>query len=137
MIRTIRPVAMLAALIGCGLCSCTRQFEEYAKNREAAQAAIKQGQAEIEELNRKLKAEAKLKEYEEKAKQATADIRSLEAAATAYRLQHPEIGWPSSLNELLKGDDQGNGPYVADKKWLVDPWGQPYQYDVKGPSNLA
>lgn len=63
---------------------------------------------------------------------AKADIKSLEDACTTYKLQHPTIGWPNSLQDLLQRDDQGYGPYITTPESLVDPWGQPYQYQTGG-----
>lgn len=66
---------------------------------------------------------------------ARADVKSIEAAATAYKLHHPEIGWPQGLDDLFNRDDQGHGPYLTNAENKIDPWGKMYSYDPAGGKN--
>lgn len=66
---------------------------------------------------------------------AKADIKNLTQAATAFKLNHPDIGWPQDLQSLLQRDDQGHGPYLTSAESLMDPWNRPYQYDAGGSRN--
>ena len=65
---------------------------------------------------------------------AYADVKSLQSACTAYKFAHSGQ-WPPSLEALLEGDGQGNGPYLQDRAQLLDPWKNPYIYDIAGPNN--
>jgi hypothetical protein len=42
--------------------------------------------------------------------------------------------WPERLEDLLKQHNQ-DAAYVDDMDALIDPWGNPYQYDAEGPMN--
>ena len=66
---------------------------------------------------------------------AKADIKNLTSAVTAFKLNHPDIGWPQDLQSLLQRDDQGHGPYLTSAESLSDPWNRPYQYDPSGSRN--
>ena len=63
----------------------------------------------------------------------------LTGACTAYATKHGGA-YPEQLDDLLKKDEAGNGPYLESMDALLDPWsttGQPrrYQYDKSGPNN--
>ena len=64
---------------------------------------------------------------------AYADVKSLQSACMAYKLSHSGQ-WPGDLNVLLNRDDMG-GPYVTNQDMLLDPWGNPYQYEMAGTKN--
>jgi hypothetical protein len=57
---------------------------------------------------------------------------SLTHACQAYFRDHNRF--PDNLGELLKKDALG-GPYLEGPDALVDPWGNQFQYDPKGPRN--
>jgi len=63
---------------------------------------------------------------------AKTDVKAWSTAATAYKMQHPEIGWPQTLEILLQKDEQGYGPYITNQESLIDPWNNRYQYDPSG-----
>jgi hypothetical protein len=56
----------------------------------------------------------------------------LTSACNAFKLKNGR--WPANLEELLQKNDNG-GPYLESRDALLDPWGNRYQYDVKGPMN--
>jgi len=62
------------------------------------------------------------------------DIKSLEQAVTAFKVQHSGM-WPDSLQTLTVRDDQGHGPYIQNPENLLDPWGRPYNYDQNGSNH--
>jgi general secretion pathway protein G len=51
-----------------------------------------------------------------------------------YALNH-NGQFPTSLQQLLVQDNNGHGPYLKGQDYLMDPWGQPYQYNQQGPMN--
>jgi general secretion pathway protein G len=57
---------------------------------------------------------------------------TLTNACKTYYMKHNE--WPQSLQQLLQKDALG-GPYLETPDALIDPWGQPYQYNAQGPNN--
>lgn len=63
---------------------------------------------------------------------AAADIRALDLAVGHYYLDHNQH--PPSLEILAVPDDLGKIRVRAEH--LLDPWGEPYQYDVTGSRNL-
>jgi general secretion pathway protein G len=62
------------------------------------------------------------------------NVKSLTDAVTNYKANHVGV-WPQSLQDLLVKDEQGYGPYIKSQEDLMDPWNQPYQYDVNGGRN--
>jgi general secretion pathway protein G len=63
-----------------------------------------------------------------------ANIKSLTDACVIYKTQHNGM-WPNQLSDLTVGPDQsGHGPYVQ-AEGILDPWGNPYQYDQSGQHN--
>jgi general secretion pathway protein G len=66
---------------------------------------------------------------------AKTDIKGWTTAVMAYKLNHPEVGYPATLQELTQKDQQGFGPYIQNVESLIDPWGQAYQYDQSGQRN--
>jgi len=64
---------------------------------------------------------------------AKLQVQMLTKAAKTYWLEHNDQ-WPQSLQALLMRDDYG-GPYLENTDALIDPWGQPYQYNPVGPQN--
>jgi uncharacterized protein (TIGR03067 family) len=65
---------------------------------------------------------------------AKAQLQVLTKAALAYAIRNNNK-YPQSLAELLQKDETGAGPYLQDKRALVDPWNLLYQYDPTGPRN--
>jgi general secretion pathway protein G len=57
---------------------------------------------------------------------------TLTSACQAYNLKRG--AYPDSLQQLLQQDARG-GPYLDDPSAILDPWGQPFQYDKSGPRN--
>jgi len=65
---------------------------------------------------------------------AQANVKDLSNMITTYKAQH-QGNWPTSLQDLMLKDDQGHGPYITNQENLIDPWGNPYQFDVQGGRN--
>jgi hypothetical protein len=63
---------------------------------------------------------------------ATVQTKVLTQACEAYRISRGN--WPPSLAALLQQDEEG-GPYLKSQDAMIDPWGQPYQYNSAGPNN--
>jgi general secretion pathway protein G len=61
-------------------------------------------------------------------KTAQEQIRELGVALDLYRLDFGE--YPSSLEALLT--TEGSGPYLSKKRIPLDPWGNPYNYQLIG-----
>jgi hypothetical protein len=57
-------------------------------------------------------------------KQAT----EIQKACEAFAADHQGM-YPAQLTDLLKNDEAG-GPYLKSSQALLDPWCQPYQYDI-------
>jgi len=69
---------------------------------------------------------------EEKAKinRAKLDIKTLDQAVITYRDRHKGLYWPQLLEILAEPDPEDNSPPILnDKTVLVDPWGNPYNYE--------
>lgn len=65
----------------------------------------------------------------------------LTQACQAYAIKHGGQ-FPDQLQDLLRKDDQGYGPYLDNPDALNDPWSTPtqqrqYQYDKAGPNNMG
>jgi hypothetical protein len=58
-------------------------------------------------------------------------VAQLTAAVQTYKAANDDF--PTSLDALAK--KRGKDDALVDDKALIDPWGRPYQYDVKGPRN--
>jgi hypothetical protein len=58
---------------------------------------------------------------------------SIGASVQAYYLKH-NGEFPATLDMLLQKDEFG-GPYLENADSLLDEWGNPFQYDIKGPRN--
>ncbi len=56
----------------------------------------------------------------------------LAQACEAYRAKLGE--YPQKLEKLLEQNAKG-GPFLETPDALIDPWGNPYQYDSQGPRN--
>jgi len=67
---------------------------------------------------------------------AQAGVKQISDAVMIYKAQHGGV-YPTSLQDLMLRDDQGHGPYVMKQEDLLDPWGQPYQYDQSGQHNQS
>ncbi len=67
------------------------------------------------------------------ANRAQADLRTLTAACTAYKIRNGDF--PETLTELWQPSDGSTKPYVESEAALYDPWRRPYQYDPSGPNN--
>jgi type II secretory pathway pseudopilin PulG len=74
------------------------------------------------------------KDAREEAKRTAAKVQTkvLTQAAEAYQITHG--AFPPSLAALLQQDENG-GPFLKSPDALIDPWGQPYQYNPAGPNN--
>ncbi len=57
---------------------------------------------------------------------------TLTQAVEAYRLEMGEF--PQSLDMLLQRVED-RGPWLKTQEALIDPWGQPYQYNMAGSYN--
>lgn len=65
---------------------------------------------------------------------AKIQVKTLTQAAETYNLDH--LGnYPPNLQILLTRDGAGKGPYLKNQDALIDPWGNPYQYNAAGPMN--
>jgi general secretion pathway protein G len=71
-----------------------------------------------------------------RSKTAAIQVKNIAASLELYRLdagRYPNE--QEGLNALIKappGAAAWNGPYLADKSALNDPWGRPYQYAMPG-----
>lgn len=65
---------------------------------------------------------------------AQGQVKQLSDLLTTYKAQH-QGAWPQSLQDLMLRDEEGRGPYIKSQEDLLDPWGQPYQFDVAGTRN--
>jgi len=54
-------------------------------------------------------------------------------ACQAYSIKHGGQ-FPGSLQQLRQKDQTG-GPWLESDDALIDPWGQPYQYEAAGGKN--
>ena len=70
----------------------------------------------------------------EKANKNTAkmQVKLLEQAVFDYKLDTKKL--PTKLDDLIAtpGGEKWNGPYLKGKKIPMDPWGNPYVYNLKG-----
>ena len=63
---------------------------------------------------------------------AKTNIDILKQAVEAYRMDN-FLKLPSSLEELLQPNENHlNKPYIEKAEDLIDPWGNPYVYQVQG-----
>jgi general secretion pathway protein G len=65
---------------------------------------------------------------------AKIQVKTLTQATENYALDH-NGNFPNSLADLLKRDQNGKGPYLKTQDALIDPWGNPYQYNAQGANN--
>lgn len=65
---------------------------------------------------------------------AKIQVKVLTQAAETYNLDH-QGNYPQSLGQLLLKDATGKGPYLKNQDALIDPWGNPYQYNAAGSFN--
>src|SRR5262245_30625896 len=72
-------------------------------------------------------------QQEQLAVMARIKARNIQKAAENFYLDQGQF--PPALDALLERTEQGNGPYLQRKEDLLDPWGQPYQYDPSGVRN--
>ncbi|MBN2381997.1 type II secretion system major pseudopilin GspG [bacterium] len=62
-------------------------------------------------------------------KTAKAQMASIHAALDLYRLDMNQ--YPNNLDDLIRGSGENwDGPYLADGKMPIDPWGNEYIYSV-------
>jgi general secretion pathway protein G len=64
---------------------------------------------------------------------AKTQIRTLTQAAENYNLDN--LTWPPNLQALTMRTANGKGPYLKNADYLIDPWGNPYQYDISCQKN--
>jgi Type II secretion system (T2SS), protein G len=62
-------------------------------------------------------------------------IAQIDAAVEAYHLKHGE--YPPDLETLFDPDDDGSPPLLIDRTLLIDPWGDPIEYDLAGNMNYG
>jgi hypothetical protein len=62
-----------------------------------------------------------------KEKEAQVGIQTIEDAVTDFHATHGR--WPANSHELVEAVD--GKPAKLDTKALIDPWGTPYQYELK------
>ncbi len=62
---------------------------------------------------------------------AKAGVKAIEKAAQGYEIAHGTL--PQTLQELVQ-PPSGGRPYI-EQQAMLDPWGQPYQYDPSGSRN--
>src|SRR5437868_12231238 len=63
------------------------------------------------------------------------EIKLWTVAVAAFKADHPTIGYPPTLKQLLQKDEEGFGPYITNEERLTDPWNQEYQYEIGGKRN--
>ena len=63
---------------------------------------------------------------------AKAQMKVIERACQTYKLKYGD--WPESLEVLAQMQPDGQPPFMEAEK-ILDPWGQPYQYDPSGDNN--
>ena len=63
---------------------------------------------------------------------ARSDMATLTRACQAYKLRFDN--YPDNLQQLMQPPDNGK-PMMESAQNLVDPWGNPYQYNPQGPNN--
>jgi hypothetical protein len=68
-----------------------------------------------------------------KPKIAARHIEILTLACDNYHLHNGQF--PPNLEALLTSKRENGEPYLADPKFLVDPWGNSYHYDPSGARN--
>jgi general secretion pathway protein G len=67
---------------------------------------------------------------------AEANVKTLTAAVESYRMDN-NLRLPVSLEELLLPNENNmNEPYLESEDVLLDPWGNPYVYQVSGGNFL-
>jgi general secretion pathway protein G len=59
--------------------------------------------------------------------------KEVSKAIGVYYVDHQQ--WPASLDALLVRDQNGKGPYLKSRDYLLDPWGNLFQYDPSGQMN--
>jgi general secretion pathway protein G len=60
--------------------------------------------------------------------------KEIAKAVNVYYTEH-QGQWPPNLQVLIQRDGSGKGPYLKGADYLMDPWGNPYLYDLNGPMN--
>lgn len=67
---------------------------------------------------------------------AKTNIEILKSAVTRYRMDN-HLKLPGSLEELLQPNENNLGdPYLEKEEDLLDPWGNPYVYQIIGGRNF-
>jgi general secretion pathway protein G len=64
---------------------------------------------------------------------ALTQSKALGQVCDSYKIKHSKF--PDSLQILLQKDPLINAPWIDDPSKLIDPWGQPYQYNPAGTNN--
>lgn len=74
--------------------------------------------------------------YLENAKKdrAKSDLQTLTDACKSFKMRNDYF--PSTLQELL-APPNGERPYLETADSIIDPWGNPYQYDPNGAQNAG
>ena len=63
---------------------------------------------------------------------AKTNIETIKMAVDAYRMENG-LRLPSTLDELLEpNENHFNRPYLEKAEYLLDPWNNPYTYNVMG-----
>jgi hypothetical protein len=108
-----------------------RQQERAAVERERADQERARADQAREEAQRQAARADQAKE-EAKKQVAKAQVQVLEKALQAYKLNNGE--YPMALDDLAKPQPSGGGALV-EKKALIDPWDNAYQYEPAGKRN--
>jgi general secretion pathway protein G len=74
--------------------------------------------------------------YVDDARINKAKIQSKELVAACKNFQIKYSRYPESLHELMSPPD-GSKSYLDSEEALMDPWQQPYQYQIPGTHNLS
>jgi hypothetical protein len=91
----------------------------------------KRAEPALKKFDEELKKVAKEAQAETKKSTARVHADRIGQACDVYKLKNGQ--YPPNLEALTQVDAQGDGPYLADPKTIIDPWGNPYQYDPAGP----
>src|SRR5437899_9498169 len=63
---------------------------------------------------------------------ARVDCKTIAQTAEMYKLKYGD--YPPSLDQLTVMGADGSLPFI-EARYLMDPWGHPYQYQPQGPHN--
>lgn len=58
-------------------------------------------------------------------------VRTLDEGIASYKIKHPGKNF-TSLNQLVEGDENNPPVIKGGEDVLVDPWGNPYEFEKRG-----